>query len=273
MDSQKQQLVTFLRNCRNRIAPEPVSFADYKPRKTPGLRREDVAKLAGVSLTWYTWLEQGRDILVSSDILERLAAALRMTRDEREFLFSLVQQRSAPPVPSDLPEINPATERFLNLLQFPGLLMTSRWDALAWNALYAAVFRDYSQLPIERRNLLRILLVDDERYRANPVEYEAMARRVLSKFRVDFSQAAHKEPFEELIAELSSSCPIFEQIWNAPEVAGRLGAVSYHPHFGGVTFEHSSYVPEGHPTLRLVVFVPHDQATADKVAAAREARH
>jgi hypothetical protein len=92
-----------------------------------------------------------------------------------------------------------------------------------------------------------------------------MARRILSKFRVDYSQVPNDPAFDELIAELSARCPIFRRLWSTPEVIGRSEAVSYHPRFGGMTFEHSSYVPEGDPMLRLVIFVPHDDVSQEKV--------
>jgi len=113
--------------------------------------------------------------------------------------------------------------------------------------------------------LLRILLVDDENYRQDPAEYEVMARRIIAKFRVDYSQTPDDPAFEELIAELSARCPIFCRLWSSPEVVGRSEAVARHPGYGGMTFEHSSYVPEGSPTLRVVIYVPYDEATASKL--------
>jgi hypothetical protein len=98
-----------------------------------------------------------------------------------------------------------------------------------------------------------------------------MAQRVLSKFRVDYSQTPNDPAFEELIADLEESCPIFRRLWNGSEVIGRSEAVAYHPQLGGLMFEHSSYVPEGSPTLRLIVFVPYDTATAIKVGAVHRA--
>jgi transcriptional regulator with XRE-family HTH domain len=266
MDTQRRQLIDFLKGCRARLSPGQVGLPDTNRRRTPGLRREDVAALAGVSVTWYTWLEQGRSIQVSADVLERICSTLRMSADEREYLFALVQHRPAPPVPLRSEEVSPTITRMIGAMGLPAIVMTARWDVIAWNRLATAAFRDYDKLPPERRNLLRILLVDDEAYQGDPPAYEAMARRVLSKFRVDYSQVPGDPAFEELIAELSARCPIFRRLWGSPEVIGRSEAVAFHP-FGGMTLEHSSYVPEGSPMLRVVIFVPHDDAGYQKIRA------
>jgi transcriptional regulator with XRE-family HTH domain len=269
METQRRQLIDFLKGCRARLAPVDVGLPDTNRRRTPGLRREDVAALAGVSVTWYTWLEQGRNIQVSADVLERICATLRMSPDEREYLFALVQHRPAPPIASRADEVTPTLARMLEALAVPALIMSLRWDVIAWNRLAALAFRDYGKLAPEKRNLLKILLVDDKSYQDDPVAYEATARRILAKFRVDYSQAPNDPAFEELIAELEARCPIFRRLWNNPEVRARSEGVAYHPQLGGLTFEHSSYVPEGSPTLRLVIFVPHDEASAAKIAAMR----
>jgi hypothetical protein len=187
-----------------------------------------------------------------------------MSADEREYLFALVQHRPAPPAATRAQAVSPTVTRMLDALAVPAIVMTARWDVIAWNRL-ARVFREYDKLPPDRRNLLRALLVDDEAYQQDPAAYEAMARRILAKFRIDYSQAPDDPAFEELISELSARCPIFRRLWSRPEVVGRSEAIAHHPRFGGMMFEHSSYVPEGSPALRLVIFVPHDEVTVAKV--------
>ncbi len=268
MDTQRRQLIDFLKSCRARLSPSEVGLPDTSRRRTPGLRREDVAAVAGVSVTWYTWLEQGRDIHVSADVLERICATLRMSPDERQYLFALVHHRPAPPIATRTDEVSPSLVHMLKGIAVPALVMTSRWDVIAWNEL-TKIFRDYDKLPADKRNLLRILLIEDETYQRDAAQYEAMARRVLSKFRVDYSQTPENGAFDELIAELAAKSPIFRRLWNSPEVMSRSEGVAHYPHLGGVSFEHSSYVPEGSPTLRLVIYVPHDDRTARKIAAWR----
>jgi transcriptional regulator with XRE-family HTH domain len=264
LQTQRRQLIDFLKSCRARLSPAAVGLPDTSRRRTPGLRREDVAAVAGVSVTWYTWLEQGRNIHVSADVLERVCAALRMSPDEREYLFALVQHRPAPIVLARTPEVSLALLHMLKAVAVPALVMTSRWDVLAWNDL-TRIFRDYSVMTAEHRNLLRILLVDDESYQRDTERYEAMARRVLSKFRVDFSQSPNDARFEELVSELTASSATFRKLWNSPEVLRRSEGVGYYPQLGGLSFEHSSYVPEGNPMLRVVVYVPYDEATAERI--------
>jgi transcriptional regulator with XRE-family HTH domain len=272
MDTQRRQLIDFLKGCRARLSPTQVGLPDTNRRRTPGLRREDVAALAGVSVTWYTWLEQGRKIQVSADVLERVCMTLRMTADEREYLFALVQHRPAPPVSTRATEVSPTLARMLDALAVPALVMTARWDVIAWNPLMSQGLRAYERLEPAQRNLLRILLVEDTSYQQDPVEYETMVRRVLSKFRVDYSQTPDDPAFEQLIDELAERCSIFRRLWNSPEVLGRSEAIAYHSQLGGLKMEHSSYVPEGSPTLRVVIFVPYDEQSAAKISALREER-
>ena len=131
--TQRRQLIDFLKGCRARLTPTQVGLPDTNRRRTPGLRREDVAALAGVSVTWYTWLEQGRDIQVSADVLERISSTLRMSPDEREYLFALVQHRPAPPTSARVEGVSPATTRMLDSLAVPAIVLTARWDVIGWN--------------------------------------------------------------------------------------------------------------------------------------------
>ncbi|HEX7081352.1 MAG TPA: helix-turn-helix transcriptional regulator [Gammaproteobacteria bacterium] len=272
MDSRKRQLSEFLKSCRARVAPADVGLPVADRRRTPGLRREDVAALAGVSVTWYTWLEQGRDIQVSDAVLERISSTLHLSRDEREYLFALVQHRPAPPRGWHDVEVSAAVKRMIDSLAVPAIVMTARWDVVAWNRLAVLTFRDYDHIPQERRNLLRILLVDEQVYTRDPEIFDAMAHRVIAKFRVDYSQFTGDPDFEELIAELERTSETFRRLWNSSEVVGRSQAVVRHPQLGGVTLEHTSYVPEGSPGLRLVIYAPYDEESAAKIAALKR-RH
>jgi transcriptional regulator with XRE-family HTH domain len=270
MDSRKAQLGEFLKSCRARIAPSQLGLPEADRRRTPGLRREDVAALAGVSVTWYTWLEQGRDIQVSAAVLERISSTMQLSHDEREYLFALVQHRSAPPLEWRTVEVSPSLQRMLDRLALPAIVMSARWDVLAWNRIACLVLRDYDKIPKERRNLLRILLVDEAVYAKEPELYEAMAHRVVAKFRIDYSTYAGDPEFECLIAELAESSEAFRRVWNSPEVLGRSEAIVRHPQLGGITLEHTSYVPEGSHALRLVVYAPSDEESAAKIQAAAD---
>ena len=270
VDLHRQQLTEFLKGCRARLSPSQMGLPEQGRRRTPGLRREDVAALAGVSVTWYTWLEQARDIKVSAEVLDRICSTLCLSSEERDYLFALVQRRAPPHMHAAEEPVTPALQRMLDALAVPALIKTARWDVVAWNGL-VSLFRDYSLLPPDGRNLLRLLLVDDTSYQTDPTNHYSTARRILSKFRVDYSQYSDDPAFDALINGLHRDSALFRELWNSPEVMNRSEAVAYHPQNGGMWFEHTSYLPEGSPTLRLVIFVPHDEATAAKVAAARDA--
>jgi transcriptional regulator with XRE-family HTH domain len=265
-----RRLSAFLKSCRGRLVPREVGLPEGDRRRTPGLRREDVAVLAGVSVTWYTWLEQGRHIKVSTSVLERISTALQLSPDEREYLFALAQHRPAPAL-EWRDDVSPAVRGMVASIGVPAILMTARWDVVGWNDLYAKVLRDPEKFPAERRNLLRMLLVEDQVYRPDSEVFEAMARRVVAKFRVDYSQFMGHPDFDALIRELDASSEAFRRLWNSPEVVGRSEAIVRHPQLGGITLEHTSYVPEGSPSLRLVIYTPYDEASAAKIDAVRVA--
>jgi transcriptional regulator with XRE-family HTH domain len=265
--AQRAQLSEFLKNARARLTPASVGLPQPGRRRTPGLRREDVAALAGLSATWYTWLEQGRDVRASDRVLESLSRTLRLTPEERDYLFSLAQHRPAPLLAAKVDDVSPAVKRTLEALNVPALVMTPRWDVVYWNRMMTVALRNYADFPAEQRNLIKILLTSPEN-RAHAGDFEVMARRVLAKLRVDYSQASGDPAFDALIEELNETSPIFRSLWRSPEIMGHSEGVhlEHHPKLGPMIFEHTSYLVEGAPTLRVVIFAPHDEESARKIA-------
>ena len=265
--TRRTQLTEFLKSCRARLSPTALGLPSGGRRRTPGLRREDVAALAGLSATWYTWLEQGRDVRASDRVLESLSRTLRLSTEERDYLFSLAQNRPAPLQRTQIDEAPDTIKRTLDSLNVPAEVITPRWDVIYWNDMVTRCFRDYGALPPERRNLIRILMTSPE-YQANPDEFLAMARRITAKLRVDYSQAAGDPTFDALIEEMCEVSPTFRELWRSPEIRTRSEGVHLlkHPQLGGITFEHTSYVVEGVPSLRVVIFAPHDLESARKIA-------
>jgi len=259
--SRRAALSQFLKSCRARLTPADAGLPEPQRRRTPGLRREDVAALSGVSVTWYTWLEQGREVRVSTAVLERVASTLRLSTDEREYLFELAHDRPPPLPAGDVDRVTPPMLRMLESLRIPAYILTMRWDVVAWNAMSTALLRDYGAMPPGRRNLLKILFARDRE------DYEAMAHRLVARLRVDYSQFPGDPGLDRLVAELSEEFPIFRELWSTSEVAARSEGISAtrHPRHGLITFEHSSYMPEGRPTLRLIMFAPYDAASAETV--------
>lgn len=268
-----QQRAEFLRRCRARIDPSEFGLPQSRVRRTEGLRREDVASLSGVSACWYSWLEQGRDMRVSDDVLERICSTLRLSDDERVYLFSLVQHR-APRVRheerEEAREEAPAdVVRLINALSVPAIAMNLRWDVLCWNRLNSVIYRDYGAIPAEERNLLEILLARPVRH-LSPKLLEHTARRVIARLRFDYSRFPDDPGFEALIRRLATQSPIFRRLWRLPEFTLRAYGIHHfnHPRFGDLAFEHTSCVPDGHPNVRIVMCTPDNEAAHAAIAQA-----
>lgn len=262
---QSAMLSRFLRARRAALSPHHFGLPNDCRRRTPGLRREEVASLVGVSVSWYTWLEQGRNIRVSASVLERLASVLRLDAAQREYLFTLVQRRPAPIVATEPPERYEAGElvrRTLDAITMPALAVTYRWDVVAWNR-YIQLFRDYSRLPRRERNLLR-LLVGDPLHKRNAEDYERKVKLATSRLRFDYTQVGDDPVLDDLIDDLCEACPIFKHYWDHSSEIGPAESVStvIHPELGRFNFEHSVFVPKGEPHLRVVVFFPQDAAAS-----------
>lgn len=262
-------LSRFLKSRRAALSPNDFGLPHDCRRRTPGLRREEVASLVGVSVSWYTWLEQGRNISVSASVLERLASVLQLDAAQREYLFTLVHRRPAPIVaaePKDRLEASALVWRTLEALTMPGLAMTYRWDVVAWNK-YIQLFRDYSQLPQRDRNLLR-LLVRDPLHKRSLEDYENKVRLATSRLRFDYTQVGDDSILDDLIQELCDACPIFKHHWNHSTDIGPPNSVGtvIHREFGPFNFEHCVYVPKGDPHLRVVIYFPQDDAAAEALA-------
>lgn len=270
MDARRGQIRDLLRAARGRIDPAGLGLCAIGRRKVPGLRREDVAVLAQVSLKWYTWLEQGRDLNFSEDLLRRVSCVLRLSTREQAYLLALTRRRTAPAINSALPASD-WLDRTVQFAPVPMLVMTLRWDILAWNELTARVFRDYAAVPPAERNLLRIFLTD-ERYRRDAVAHEQIARRMLAEFRVDFARCAGDPAFEALIAELRAVVPRFDRLWDDVALGDSpRGAVVEHDELGKLCFDRIPYLPEHHPTTRVLMFIPGDASTARVIASLRPA--
>lgn len=257
LDHQRSE---FLRRCRLRLDPGDVGLPADRRSRSGGLRREDVAALAGVSASWYTWLEQGRDIRVSDAVLERVSQALRLNDDERTYLYSLVQHR-LPRLQQDTGSEAPADVlRMIHALPNPAVLMNLRCDILAWNAANSALYFDYGTLPPGERNLLEMLLLRP--VQLTPTQVENAVRRLIGRLRFDYSKCAGDPKFEALFRRLVTHSPLFARLWRVPDVSLNAFGVHtlHHDRFGVLTFEHTSYVPDGHPFLRVVVCTPENAA-------------
>jgi transcriptional regulator with XRE-family HTH domain len=255
----------YLRERRMKL--DPAAFGlPVKRRRTPGLRREEVAQRAYISPTWYTWLEQGRGGAPSSDVLNRIAGALMLTDVEREHLFLLGLGRP-PEVRYQKSEgVTPRLQRVLDALDpCPAIIRTAIWDVVAWNRAATAMLMDYGSLPPDKRNILRFIFLD-KRARGTQYDWENVARFVLGSFRADTARAGAAAEVEPLVEELCRLSPEFAAMWRDNNVAGAHGdAVKHirHPVLGPLAFEYSAFAVDGRIDLTMVVYNP---ATAEDAA-------
>ncbi len=263
----RNPLGDYLKDRRAKLDPASLGLPAMR-RRTPGLRREEVAQRAHVSATWYTWLEQGRGGAPSADVLDRLARALALAPVEREHLYLLAQGRPPevrPPAPSS--RISPRLQRVLDALETsPALLKDAAWDVLAWNEAAAAVLIDYAKLRPEERNVLRLVFCHP-RIRAKMPDWERTARFVVATFRAGIARAGTPERARALVEELSRQSPEFAAMWTDHAVATHgEGTKRVQPEHGGlITLEYSSYAIDGQPGLGMVIYTPATPADARRV--------
>ncbi len=262
-------LGAYLRDRRTKLDPAALGFPPER-RRTPGLRREEVAHRANISPTWYTWLEQGRGGAPSADVLDRIARALMLTEVEREHLFLLGLGRPPEARYRKSDGVTPRLQRVLDALSpAPALIRTATWDVVAWNRAAAVVLMDYGALPPERRNILRFIFLDP-RARAAQYDWESVARFALGAFRVDAARAGAAAEVEALVEELCRLSPEFQAMWRDNEIGGvPHEAVKHirHPALGAFAFEFSAFSVDGRPDLSMVVYNPATPQDAERIKA------
>jgi transcriptional regulator with XRE-family HTH domain len=272
-DTQENLLGAYLRDRRTRLDPAAFGFAAER-RRTPGLRREEVAQRANISATWYTWLEQGRGGAPSADVLDRIARALMLTDVEREHLFLLGLGRP-PEVRYQRSEgVTPRLQRVLDALEpSPALIRTATWDIVAWNRASTVMLTDYGAMPPEERNVLRFIFLDP-RVRAAQYDWESMARFVVGAFRVDAARAGAAAEVEPLVDELCRLSPEFKAMWRDNDVRTHGEGVKQmrHPVLGPLAFEYSVFAVDGRPDLSMVVYNPVHAVDVERIRALVEAK-
>lgn len=270
----ERELGDFLRSRRAAIDPADVGLPSGPRRRAPGLRREEVALLAGVSVTWYTWLEQGRAERPSRAVLDAVARALRLDDAEHSHLLTLARRaagdgaveassrarRAGEGVDAvDLAGHPPdALVRTLDALDpAPSYLLGPRWEYLAWNRAQGLLYPKAESLAVEDRNLLFIVLCEPSA-RELVVDREDEARAMVTEFRAATALLRGDPDLEELIARLRRESPEFERWWSGLDVAGfhsRLRRYD-HPRAGRLTFEYQAFEPAEWPGHRLVTQLP-----------------
>ena len=275
--ARRLELAAFLRARRERISPEDVGLPAGTRRRTSGLRREELAQLAGVGVTWYTWLEQGRPINASVQVLDAVARVLRLDATERAHLFRLAEVPGAAaalascddcPLPAEV-------QLILDALPLPASVVTERFDLLAWNRVYASLFpRVISASPGERNTLLSILTgppccspLDDKE-----VHCDAM----VAQLRAAYGRHIGDPAWTHFIRRMEAESPAFAKAWAAHDVAQPTSYVKVfrHPGVGRITTTSTSFSVHAIPGARMVVYTPADDASKaalTRLAAGEEA--
>jgi transcriptional regulator with XRE-family HTH domain len=260
------RLGAYLRDRRQRLDAAALGFGGR--RRTPGLRREEVAQRAHISTTWYTWLEQGRGGAPSPRVLDSLARALLLTEAEREHLY-LVGIGHRPKAGAPAQEgISGRLQRFLDAMpMIPATVATATWDIIGWNRAARLALADYEAMAPEERNILRRIFLDPAT-RAAQSDWEAVARFLVATFRAETVRAGADARASELVAELSARSADFVRLWSENDVrtTGEGAKTIRHARVGEITFEFSSFAIDGRPDLRLMAYVPATAGDIDKMS-------
>ena len=264
----RRQLAHFLRTRRERLSPEQVGLPAGLHRRTPGLRREELALLAGMGATWYTRLEQGRDIRVSAQVLESLARVLHLDAEERNHLFLLAHEH----LPADLSPltagISPSLQYILDTMGIcPAYIIGPNWDLLGWNQATCRVYADFDAMSTRERNVLWFLFTSPKA-RELLVDWQGDAQRALALFRASTGRYVGERWFTTLVTDLKQISPEFREWWPRHDVQRvHTGKQALnHPIVGRLVLQSTTLQVIDHPDVRLIVYTPlREEDTAQKL--------
>ncbi|KUN83726.1 XRE family transcriptional regulator [Streptomyces bungoensis] len=257
----RHELAAFLRSRRERIAPEQVGLPRGARRRTPGLRREEVAQLAAVGVTWYTWLEQARDIQVSVQVLDALARTLMLDASERVHLFQLAGATDPTPAASCSGVTDAQRELLRRLEPIPACIQNSRYDILAYNRTYARLLCDLDAIPPEDRNCMLLVHTNSD-WRASIVHLEETMRLMAARLRA--SMAGHlAEPAWKMLVKRLSESPEFRENWERYEVVGNRSKTKefLNPYVGHLSLVHTDLWLSPQSGARMVTYTPRNEET------------
>ncbi|MET4636474.1 helix-turn-helix transcriptional regulator [Kaistia defluvii] len=260
----RRELGEFIRAQRERLQPAMFGLDPGTRRRTPGLRREELGQLSGVSSTWLSWIEQGREISVSATALGRLARVMRLTPAERAYLFDLGGRRD-PQAGEDnsADALPPGLADTLLALPTPAYVLDRSWTAIAWNAAAAHLFVGWldGKPPAAgvscEMNLLRYLFTSPAA-RSLIEDWDSRARRIAAEFRADYSRHLEAPEMRALVEELTRASPFFAEAWEAHAVVDREGGLRTftHPQDGFLRYEQITFLLARHPDIKLVMLAP-----------------
>jgi transcriptional regulator with XRE-family HTH domain len=262
VDTRRQELAAFVRSRRERLRPEQVGLPRSRRRRTPGLRREEVAQLAGVGVTWYTWLEQGREINPSQQVLEAIARSLRFDAHERTHLFTLAGVAVAPPE-DECAALFPTARTILDSLEpNPAVLLNARWDVLAFNRVYASFFPGLDGIPGEDRNCIWLAFTDP-RWREAIVDWDEVAARMVGEYRAAMAEHLDDPSWHALVERLLEASPEFAARWQRHDVRRMESSRKRvrHPELGLLAVDYTNLWLDPSLCARVVAFTAADEQT------------
>jgi transcriptional regulator with XRE-family HTH domain len=258
----RRELGAFLRNRRERLRPEQVGLRPTRRRRTPGLRREEVAQLAGVGVTWYTWLEQGREINASAQVLDALARTLQFDTHEHSHLFTLAGLTRTT-IAHQCLELHPTVQPLIDQLEpYPAAVMNDRLDLLAYNRVYASFFPDLESIQIEDRNILWLAFTHPA-WREVIVDWDEAVGRLVGEYRGAMAEHLDEPAWKTLVARLHDAAPEFAVMWARHDVQGVEGRTkrALHPTAGLLSLDYTNLWLGQRLGTRIVAFTPADERT------------
>ena len=261
--TRRAELAAFLRSRRERISPEQAGLPPGLRRRTPGLRREEVAQLAGVGVTWYTWLEQGRPINASAQVLSAVAQTLKLDQAELEHLFRLADVADLPanPAVQPCPQVPPEVQAIMDgLTPMPACVLNERYDLLGWNEAYAALWPGVTGARPGERNILWLNFTYPECCHPYVSRHEQLGRLV-AQFRGNYGRHVGEPNWTGFIERLQAVSPHFAKLWAEHDVASPVSYIKVfrHPAYDRLAMTSTSFGVLSVPGTRLVVYNPVDE--------------
>lgn len=261
MDNEKsryRELGDFLKTRRAKIMPSQVGLSSASRRRTPGLRREEVAQLAGVGITWYTWLEQGREIHVSTQVIESLSRVLMLDKQERIYLHLLANQPLPEEIPGYLGAVSPILQHVLDSLKYcPSLVTDQWWNVVAWNKAACSIFGDFTKMTTRERNIVWAMFTDSK-YKKLFVDWDMHAKGLVGRFRATCGQYIEDSWYVQFIEELKLQSAEFSLWWTLHDIESNSEKFKQmnHPLVGTLDFEVCNFDVADNSGLKLIVHNP-----------------
>jgi transcriptional regulator with XRE-family HTH domain len=265
-DVRRKELGLFLRNRRERLVPEQVGLRPSRRRRTPGLRREEVAQLAGVGVTWYTWLEQGRDIRPSTQVLDAIARTLQFDAHEHSHLLTLAGA-AAPTVAVDCLSLCPTAQAIMDQLEpYPASVLNTRLDLLGYNRVFASFFEHIDDVPVEDRNVMWLSFTDP-RWRRVIVDWDDVAGGMVAEYRAAMAQHLDEPAWKRLVDRLHDASPEFTEVWERHDVqiVESRTKRALHPVVGLLSLDYTNLWLGQRLGTRIVAHTPADDRTRQRL--------